>query len=104
MVVLHVLRTGGGGVLSVRGHMILAHAELRGDKYRTAGLIRQNLGCSEWQYAAELDALIDTQAAQEAYPQLCHRLQRLRAKRQAARRGCAPGTQNAAGRPLTRTG
>ncbi len=71
--------------LSVRGHMVLAHAELAGDWYRRGGLIRENLGCSQWQYAAELDALIDTQAAEAEYPALVHRLRRLRDERRAHR-------------------
>ena len=71
--------------LSERQAAVLAHAELEGGYYKTAGLIRQNLGVSQWQYAAELSAVIDTAEAQEAQPALCRRLRTLREKRRAVR-------------------
>lgn len=72
-------------MLNVRGWMVLAHAEIPGDHWHRAGLIRENLGCSQWQYAAELAALIDTREAMEAQPVLCRRLRDLREARRAAR-------------------
>lgn len=73
--------------LSVRAHMVLAHAELAGDKWHRGGLIRTNLGVSEWVYARELDRLIDSEDAQREQPALCRRLRALREKRRGARRG-----------------
>lgn len=82
--------------LTVRQHMVLAHAEVDGNYWRRAGLIRENLGVGQWAYAAELDALIDTQDAEAEYPALTHRLRRLREQRRAAR-GAGNG---AASRPV----
>lgn len=65
--------------------MLLTHAELGGGHLRRAGLIRQNLGVSEWVYARELDVLLDAPAAVAAYPVLVNRLRRLREARRAAR-------------------
>jgi hypothetical protein len=71
--------------LTVREHMLLQHAELRGDWFTREGRLRHVFGCSPTLVHAELLALIDRAEAEAAYPVLVHRLRRLRAARQAQR-------------------
>lgn len=89
------MTTGNGPLrpcgLTVREHMLLQHAEQRGDWHTRAGTLRHVFGRPPVQVHAELLALIDRQDAEAAYPALVHRLRRLRADRRAARSGRRAG-------------
>lgn len=75
-------------VLSVRDHMTL---RLAGATYahegRRASDALDLVGLSETRFWRRANWLLDQPAALEAYPQLVHRLRRLRAARQAQRSG-----------------
>lgn len=75
-------------MLTVREHMTLQVASRR---YRYPGVrtaeTLEVLGYTETRYAQVLTALLERPDAEAAYPQLIHRLRRLRDVRRAARRG-----------------
>lgn len=76
-------RTGG---LSIRDHMTLQYADLDGSWLDQRGTLRWVFSEPPSVVLARLNRLIDTQAAEAAYPVLVHRLRRLRDQRRAARR------------------
>jgi hypothetical protein len=71
--------------LTVREHMLLQHAELRGSWWTREGTLRHIFGASPTHVHAELLALIDRQDAEAEYPVLVHRLRRMRDERRRAR-------------------
>jgi hypothetical protein len=79
--------TAGADTLTVRDHMTLQYADLRGNWLTREGTLRHVFGEPATHYYARLDRLIDTAPAQAAYPALCRRLRSLRDARRAARSG-----------------
>lgn len=75
-------------MLTVREHMAL---EVAGRRYRYPGArtaeTLEVLGYTETRFAQVVTALLERPDAEAAYPQLVHRLRRLRDVRRAARRG-----------------
>lgn len=74
-------------VMTVRDHMTLQYADIRGTWLEREGTIRHVFGEPPTHYYARLNQLLDSRDAEAAYPQLVHRLRRLREQRRAARKG-----------------